>query len=58
LSLYGSYQACGLAWEGYEAVVEDDAAAGVFDAHGGEDGKSVGVFEVGADLVLQRVLDE
>ncbi len=34
----------GLARRGDEAVVEDDAAGGVFGAHGGEDGDGVGVF--------------
>ncbi len=48
----------GAAGRGYEAVVEDDAAAGVFGAHGGEDGDGVGVAEVGADLVLEAVLDD
>ena len=46
---------CGVARRGDEAVVEDDAAAGVFFVHGFEDGEGVGVFEVGADFVLQAV---
>ena len=41
-----------------EAVVEDDAAGGVFGVHGFEDGDGVGVFEVGADFVLQAVDDD
>ncbi len=48
----------GLARRRDEAVVEDDAARWVFGAHGGEDGDGVGVFEVGADFVLQAVDDD
>ena len=41
-----------------EAVVEDYGAAGVFFVHGFEDFEDCGVVEVGADFVLQRVLDD
>src|SRR5258708_17481342 len=48
----------GSAGRGREAVVEDDGAAGVCFVHGFEDIEDSGVVEVGADLVLQSVLDD
>ena len=49
---------CGGARRSDEAVVEHDAARGVFVVHGLEDGEGVGILEVGAELVLQAVLDD
>ncbi len=48
----------GVAGRGREAVVEDYSTAGVFLVHGFEDFEDCGIVEVGADFVLQGVLDD
>jgi len=48
----------GLARRRDEAVVGGRCSGWVFGAHGFEDGDGVGIVEVGADLVLQAVLDD
>ena len=48
----------GVAGRRREAVVEDYGAAGVFFVHGFEDLEDCRIVEVGADLVLQCVLDD